>query len=143
MKSIEKALSSLEDIVNNKMSEYNLPLARGKSIRIGNLVVRNSKRFGYVIIDTATNKSIDNAYSKYGAVALANAHLKNLSVKEVKRCDEIIEKNANDSYFYVYSIKKTTDEFKQNVLESRLEIAQNNIDYAKLFLDQFILKHIR
>ena len=107
------------------------------------MIVRNSKRFGYVIIDSSTNKSIDQAYSKYGAVALANAHLKNLSVKAVKRYDEIIEKNANDSYFYVNSLSKTEDEFKQLMLEARLDIAQSRINDAKYVLDKFILEHIR
>ena len=143
MKNFEKALLDLQVIVNNKIPAYNLPVHSGKSIRIGSLIVRNSKRFGYIIIDTATNKSIDTAYSKHGAVALANAHLKNTSVREIKRCDKIIQKNLNDSYFYVNSITKTSDEIKQCILESRLEIAQNNIDYAKIFLDQFILQHIR
>jgi len=39
-------------------------------------------------------KSVDRAYSKYGAVALANAHIKKLSIKQIKRCDEIIEKTS-------------------------------------------------
>lgn len=143
MKNLEKALAELEAIINTKMPEYNLPVASGKSLRIGNMIVRNSKRFGYVIIDATTNKSIDKAYSKYGAVALANAHIKKIPVEEVKRCDRIIEKNMNDSYFYVNSLNKTDDEVRQDILESRLEMAQININSAKTILDKFILKHIR
>jgi hypothetical protein len=143
MKNLKSALTDLENIVNTTILQYNLPVEKGNTLRIGNMIVRNSKRFGYVIVDANTNKSVDRAYSKYGAVALANAHIKKLSIKQIKRCDEIIEKNINDSYFYVNSLKNTDDELKQAILESRLEIAQSNINNAKYFLDEFILKHIR
>jgi len=143
MKDLKTALRELEEIVDNEMSNYNFPVVKGNSIRIGSLIIRNSKRFGYVIVDIATSKTVGNAHSKYGAVALANAHIRDTSTINIRRYDNIINKNTNDSYFYVNSIIRSTDKFRQDILSSRLEIAQQNIQSAKESLDSYILSRFR
>ena len=141
MKTLDAALKDLQKIVDN--TDFNLPVVNGKAIRIGKVIIRQSKNLGYLIVDTETNKTVETAFSKRGAVAIANAYLKNLSYRSLAMQDKIIEKNVNDIVFYNNGIQKAQTISKKYLLEDRLEIAAQNIEVAKDRLDRFIFTHIR
>lgn len=140
MKTLDAAIKDLEKIVED--TDFNLPVVKGRTIRIGKIVIRQSK-IGYVVVDTEKNKTVETAFSKRGAVAIANAYINNVAYHGLAMQDKIIEKNINDSVFYNAGIRNASDEMKKGVLEARLEIATNNIENAKDRLDRFIFAHIR
>lgn len=143
MKNLESVVHELEEIINNKLSNFVIPIQRGNTIRIGNIVIRSSKQHGYVVFDTKTNKPITNTFSKTGAVAVAQAVLKNKPIGLLKKYDCIIEKNYNDTQFYYHIINGTSNQVRKQAIQSRLEISQAQMDRAKEVLDEFILKDIR
>lgn len=143
MKTLFKAVQELEHIVEEGIADINLPVVNGRTIRIGKVIIRQSKTLGYLIVDTESNKSIASAYSKRGAVAIANAYLKNFTINSLIYQDQVIEKNFNDSIFYHANLKNCKDPFKKFVLQDRLEIAKQNIEVAKSHLDRFIFDNIR
>lgn len=140
MKTLDAAIKDLEKIVED--TDFNLPVVKGRTIRIGKIVIRQSK-IGYVVVDTEKNKTVETAFSKRGAVAIANAYINNVAYHGLAMQDKIIEKNINDSVFYNAGIRNASNEMKKGVLEARLEIATNNIENAKDRLDRFIFAHIR
>lgn len=143
MKTLYKAIQDLENIVEAGVAGLNLPVVKGRAIRIGKVIIRESKSLGYLIVDTAENKTVATAYSKHGAVAIANAYLKNITINSLVHQDQVIEKNVNDSVFYHAGLQNCKDPFKKYVLQDRLEIAKQNIDVAKSHLDRFIFDNIR
>lgn len=143
MKTLEQALEELKDLVDIKIKEYKLPYRDGRVTRIDKFLIRPSKKLGYIIIDTETNKSVSTMFSKVAAVAAAKALLENKSLKNVIHYDNIIEKNFNDSKFYFNIIETTNDSTKKDIMNLRLEISQEKIDSAKHHLDRFILEDIR
>lgn len=143
MRNLESVVHELEDLINNKIPDYYLPVQKGSIIRIGNIVIRTSKQYGYVVIDTKTNKPITNTFSKTGAVAVAQAVLKNKPIDQLKKYDTILEKNYNDTQFYYHIINGNSDPTRKEAVKSRLEVSRAKMDRAKEVLDEFILKDIR
>lgn len=143
MKTLEQALEELRDLIDIKIKEYKIPYTDGKIIRIDHLLIRPSKQYGYIVIDTTNNKLITTTFSKVAAVAAARLQLNGKSLKKVIHYDQVIEKNYNDSTFYFNTIEKTDDTIKKSIIESRLEISQDKINDAKHNLDCFILEDRR
>lgn len=140
MKRLEDAIQELEDIVDNKLTDYPIPYKKGNSVRLGHVVVRRSKTHGFIVFDTKSNKSITTTFSIVGALAIAKASINNTSIRMFKQYDDIIEKNYNDSQFYYHIIRGTASETRKNAVASRLEISKSKIDRAKEVLDEFIMK---
>lgn len=143
MKNLNQAVRDLEEIVSKNIDSHKFPEIQGNSIRIGHFLIRNSKQHGHVVIDTKTNKTIETAYSKRGAIAIALAQLKNKNYKDVLYFDSIIEKNANDSLFYFHNIKNSNQDLKKQSLLNRFEESKNKIEWARQALDDYILGDIR
>lgn len=143
MKTLEQALEELKDLIDVKMKEYKLPYTDGRVIRIDKFLIRPSKQFGYIIVNTENNKSLATVFSKIAAIAVAKALLQKKPLKNIMHYDSIIEKNFNDTQFYCNIIESTDDDLKKDVMSSRLEISQEKIDNAKRNLDRFILEDIR
>lgn len=143
MKNLESVVHELEEIINNKLSDFVIPVQKRNTIRIGNILIRSSKQHGYVVFDTKTNKPITNTFSKTAAVAVAQAVIKNKPIGMLKKYDCILEKNYNDTQFYYHIINGNSDAVRKQAVLSRLEISQAQMDRAKEVLDEFILKDIR
>lgn len=143
MTNFNKALHDLEKIVSKNIAKYQFPEINGNTIRIGQILIRPSKSHGYVLINTAQNKTVEVTYSKSGAIAVALAHSKKKNYRTIMYYDSIIEKNTNDSEFYFNSISNTDEEFRKQSLINRAEDAGHKINWAKDALDQYILKDIR
>lgn len=143
MKTLKEAIKDLEYIVDSGITEFNLPVIKGGAVRIGKVIVRQSKSLGHLVVDTETNKTIATAYTKRGAIAIAKAYLKKLPYQSLQYQDRIIEKHTNDSVFYSASMQGSIDDFKKHILASRLEISTQKIEIAKQHLDRFIFDNIR
>jgi hypothetical protein len=143
MKNLKEAIRDLEHIIDSGVTEFKLPVIKGGSVRIGKVIVRPSKSLGYLVVDTETNKTVESAFTKRGAIAIAKAYLKKIPYHSLQHQDHIIEKHTNDSVFYSASIDSAMDDFRKHVLASRLEIATQKIEIAKQHLDRFIFDNIR
>lgn len=143
MKNLNQVVKELEKIVSKNIDRYRFPEIKGNCIRISHMLIRNSKKHGYIIIDVKNNKTIETAYSKSGAIAITLAFLKNKNYKNLIYYDSIIEKNTNDSQFYSYVIDQTKEQSRREALLNRFEESENKIYWARNALDDCILEDIR
>lgn len=143
MKTLEQALTELQEIVDKKTKEVVAPYKKGDRIRVGHYMMRPSKRHGHVIIDTRKNTTVDVVFSKIAGIALSYAHLNKSQTYTIKQQDNIIEKFTNDCCFYNAVIESTENEERRNNLEIRRDDAQGRIEQATRLLDHLILSQIR
>tara|TARA_R110000782_G_scaffold75599_1_gene150891 strand:+ start:221 stop:640 length:420 start_codon:yes stop_codon:yes gene_type:complete len=133
-------LKDLQHLIEDKLDPSLFPYQKGNSIRIGKMVVRDSKK-GFLIYDCQENKQVAITFSKTAALALAKSLSKgtnNISI--VMDLDKTIQKNYMDALFFTNTIKTTKDEFKKDVVLTRLEIAKARTANAKSALDSIIFR---
>lgn len=131
----------LENLINNKIDTSYFPYVKGKSIRIGHIIVRETKAKFFLVFDTKENKEIGKMFCKTSALALAKTMAtsqENADINKIKQLDHTISKNFTDALFYKHTIKITKDEIKREVAEMRYEIAADTLWEAKEKLDTFI-----
>ena len=134
----ENLLHDLEEIVNKGLEDSAIPHQRGNSIRIKHIVVRKSPK-GYLIYDAKENKQVVRTYFKTTAVAIAKNLAQGIDITETAmEFDELMLKHYNDAVFYKHSIRKTTDEFKRDIREARLDIAIQESRRVRSLLDRYI-----
>jgi hypothetical protein len=130
----------LEALINRNLDTSYFPYVKGKSIRIGHIIVRET-RFGFLVFDTKNNKEVDKMFCKTSAVALAkqeaSGSLTN-PIEYIRKLDKEIEKNFNDAIFYKHTMRVTKDDTKFFVAQTRYEIAASKTRYAKEELDKYI-----
>jgi len=143
MKNLESAIQDLEAIITSKAKSANLPYKRGNTIRVGKMLIRPSKKHGYIIFDVEQNTSVQTANSLRGALALANAYIKQTPALTIIEHDKKIEKYQNDCRFYKHGLNNATSDFKKDMFEIRLQDAEYNLQQSKDVLDNFIWKQIR
>ena len=123
----------LENLINTKIDTSYFPYVRGKSIRIGHIIVRET-RFGFLVFDTKANKEVDKMFCKTGALALA----KTVAQGDRPNENKFIEKNYNDAVFFKHTMQVTSDDTKFFVAQTRYDIAASRTLYAKEELDKYI-----
>jgi hypothetical protein len=128
----------LETIIEHGIRSNPLPYKNGNSIRIGKLVVRYSNKHGYIVYDCELNKPIETAHSLRGALAIAKLCNKEKNLNSIKQLDKKYSKYYNDSIFYRASLKNTGDDFKKNVIQDRLEIAEDQMMAVAQSLEDII-----
>ena len=131
----------LENLINNKIDTSYFPYVKGKSIRIGHIIVRETRAQFFLVFDTKENKEIAKMFCKTSAVALAKSIVtskENNTINKIKQLDDTISKNYTDAIFYKHTIKVTKDEIKREVAEMRYQIAAETTRNAKDKLDTFI-----
>jgi len=134
----EKLLNDLEEIVNRGLEDSAIPYARGNSIRIKHIVIRKSPK-GYLIYDAKENRQVVRTYFKTTAVAIAkNLAQGNDITEKAMEFDDAMLKHYNDAMFYKHSIRKTTDPFRKEIREARLDIAIQESQRVRSLLDRFI-----
>jgi hypothetical protein len=134
----EKLIHDLEEIVNRGLEDSAIPHQRGNSIRIKHIIIRKSPK-GYLIYDAKENKQVVRTYFKTTAVAIAKNLAQGINITETAmEFDELMLKHYNDAVFYKHSIRKTTDEFKRDVREARLDIAIQESQRVRSLLDRYI-----
>lgn len=131
----------LENLINNKIDTSFLPYVKGKSIRIGHVIVRETKVGFFLVFDTKANKEIAKMFCKTSAVALARSIVTSkgsVTINRIKQLDDIISKNYTDAIFYKHTMRVTKDDVKWNIAQVRYEIAASATKNAKDNLDTFI-----
>jgi hypothetical protein len=132
--SLAKELSRL---INNNLDLSMFPYVKGTSIRIKNVIIRQTK-FGFIVFDVKEQKNIGTMFCKTSAVALAKSYLKGNGIPQVLELDRIIEKNYNDAVFHRYTMKKTKDSIRYDVASTRYDISAARTEIAKKQLDSYI-----
>ena len=133
-------LKELQHLIEDKLDPSMFPYQKGNSIRIGKIVVRDSKK-GFLIYDCQENKQVAITFSKTAALALAKSLSKGTNnIKTVMDLDNTIRKNYMDALFFTNTIKTTKDDFKKDVVLTRLEIAKARTANAKSALDSIIFR---
>ena len=129
----------LEALINRNLDTSYFPYVKGKSIRIGHIIVRETS-FGFLVFNTKTNKEVDKMFCKTSAVALAKTVAKGECPPNdyIRDLDKVIEKNYNDAVFYKHTMKVTKDDTKFFVAQTRYDIAASKTLYAKEQLDKYI-----
>ena len=138
-----KLAKELENLINNKIDTSYFPYVKGKSIRIGHIIVRETKAKFFLVFDTKENKEIGKMFCKTSALALAKTMAKSqeqeaADIKRIKELDYTISKYFTDALFYKHTMKVTKDAIKRDVAEMRYEIASETLWQAKNKLDAFI-----
>lgn len=111
----------LESIVNKTLNDMPLPYVKGNSIRIGKVIIRYSKRNGYVLFDCKKQEKIAETYSKAAALAVANYYIKNRKINHILEMDHNYQKHDLDCYFYKNIIDNSKDEFRKDSVTFRYE----------------------
>lgn len=139
MTNLSSAANQLKELVDQVLPKYTLPYKDGKSIRIGNTIVRRSNRHGFVIIDAESNSIVEFANTKHGAVAIAKACNAGESYSKLQERDQKAGKHLNDAVHYQHIINKTKDDSKKFILETRLELSQDMLYKETSVLESYIL----
>jgi hypothetical protein len=131
-------IKDLEEIIESQLDAVAFPYKKGKSVRIGTMVVRETKN-GYLVYDTTNNKQVARTFCKTSAIAIAKTKAKGLDIlSKALEYDRVIEKNYNDALFYKHTIKKSSEAIVRETRRMRLEIAIDRTRWAKDHLDRFI-----
>ena len=86
-------LKELQHLIEDKLDPSLFPYQKGNSIRIGKIVVRDSKK-GFLIYDCQENKQVAITFSKTAALALAKSLSKGTNnMSTVMDLDKTIQKN--------------------------------------------------
>lgn len=131
-------VKELKKLIEENLDPSMFPYAKGNSIRIGSLVIRENKK-GFHIHNLKTKDHIATTFSKTAAVAIAKNLAKghNVTANAID-LDKVIEKNFSDALFYSHTLRTTKDEMKKEVTETRLDIAKIRTEDAKRHLDCMI-----
>jgi hypothetical protein len=133
-------LKELHHLIEENLDPSMFPYQKGNSIRIGKMVIRDSKK-GFLIFDCQENRQIAITFSKTAALALAKSLAKgNNNIDTVMDLDNTIQKNYMDALFFTNTIKTTKDDFRKDVSMIRLEIAKLRTAHAKSALDRIIFR---
>ena len=131
-------VKELKKLIEENLDPSMFPYAKGNSIRIGSLVIRENKK-GFHIHDLKTKDHIATTFSKTAAVAIAKNLAKGHNIiANAIDLDKVIEKNFSDALFYSHTLRTTKDEIKKEVTETRLDIAKIRTEDAKRHLDCMI-----
>ena len=128
-----KVLKDLQEIIEDNLDPTLFPYRKGNSIRIGSIVIRESKK-GNLVYDVNANKQIARTFSKTAAVAIARGG----DIQDVLELDREIMKHFNDCLFYKNTIKHSKNEISINVAETRYEISSDKTQELKRKLDRYI-----
>ena len=134
----KKILKDLEEIIEQGLSDIDLPYVAGKSIRIKNCVIRKTKHNDYIVLDVKENKSIAKTNFKYTAIALAKRYLKNYNLDPILDLDKELLKHYNDAVFYKNAIKLSQDSYYAATRQNRLDISLHNTIIIQKKLDAYI-----
>jgi len=133
-------LKDLQHLIEDKLDPSLFPYQKGNSIRVGKIVIRESKK-GFLIFDVKDKKQITITFSKTAALALAKSLADGCdNTEKVMELDNIIQKNYMDAMFFNNTYKTTKEPIKRDISLNRLEIAKMRTARAKDSLDNIIFR---
>ena len=130
-----KVLKDLQEIIEANIDPTLFPYRKGNSIRIGSIVVRESKS-GHLVYCAKANKQIARTFSKTAAVAIA----KGGDVNNILDLDREIMKHFNDCLFYKNTMKNSKSDVSRFVAENRYEISSDKTRQLKKKLDGYMFR---
>lgn len=130
--------NDLSNIVEQGLKEHPLPIKKGKTVFLGNLIVRSNKS-GHTVVDKEENKTIAKTFSLRAALAVAKNYVENIPIDLPMDIDKKYEKHFLDCMFYQHGIRVTKSENKKEILETRLCTSHEEIQQLKTVLDRIIL----
>jgi hypothetical protein len=132
-------IEELDSIMEAGLTRVNIPYAKGKSVRIKNTVIRQTKQ-GFLVFDVKTHTRIAETFSKRGAIAFAKARAKGYSnvCDEILVLDQALSKHYMDSLFHKHGIEQSKDEQRKMALETRFEIAKDRTFQYMDQIDRYI-----
>lgn len=134
-----KLVKELDDIMEAGLQDIYFPYAKGKSIRLKNTVIRQSKQ-GYLVFDVKQSKRIAETFSKRGAIAYAHAIAKNKPnrLEAILELDTKLGKHYMDSLFAKNTIEKSQDDTRTDSAMVRFDIAKDYTWHYISQLDEYI-----
>jgi len=124
-------IARLDNIITKSPSLKFIPQVSKEKISINLYDIIETNGF-FTIIHAKDKKILNYTWTKAAAIALVHTYLlKNDNEKEITELDALIEKNKRDSNFYRYSLKHQRNKKKKMILHARLDLAENDIHYAK------------
>ncbi len=135
---ITVALEELKSIVNQNINEYLIPEQMGNTIRVGYMVIRQSKNVGYLVFDSRKQMQVANTYSKYAALAFAKSYMLGKDTKKILFLDKQIEKNETDIIFFQNTIETSNSDIRKSIAVDRKTNCELIADSAKQQLEFFL-----
>jgi hypothetical protein len=135
---MKQIADQLQDIIEKGIRNNPMPYRKGNSIRIGKVIVRESKSHGHIIFDAEKNKQIATAYSLTASLAIAKLHLSDKPIKSIQELDRKLVKHSNDCLFYKHILNSTTDQSRKDIVYDRYYVAKDIIDSVKYSLENII-----
>lgn len=132
---ITVALEELKSIVNQNINDYLIPEQQGNTVRIGFMIIRQSKNVGYLIFDSRKQTQVANTYSKYAALAFAKSYMLGKDTKKILFLDKQIEKNETDIIFFQNTIEHTDNNIRKSIAVDRKTNCELIADSAKQQLE--------
>ena len=130
-----KVLKDLQEIIEANIDPTIFPYQKGNSLRIGSIVIRESKK-GHLVYCAKANKQIARTFSKTAAVAIARGG----NVTKILQLDNEIMKHFNDCLFYKHTMKNSKSDTARFVAENRYEISSDRTQQLKRKLDGYIFR---
>jgi hypothetical protein len=117
-------IKSLNEIIEEGVTRYPVPVQKGNSIRIKNAIVRKNKH-GYHIFDLTDKEFHEYSHSLATALALSHSLAMNKydNIQKIKYLDNKLSKYYNDAIFHKYTFEHSKDEVRKDAAEMRYEIA--------------------
>lgn len=135
---MQHIVNELKALISHGVKTHPLPIKVGNSIRIGPVVIRQCKDKTFLLFDSRNQDMLGTAYSKHGALAFAKLYNEDKDVSIVESLDRKFQKYDLDARFYQYSLDKTKNNVKKDVLDTRLQLAYDELRSITHKLEQLI-----
>jgi hypothetical protein len=132
-------IQSLNEIIEEGVTRYPIPVQKGNSIRIKNAIVRKNKH-GYHIFDLTDKEFHEYSYSLATALALSHSLAMNKydNIQQIKYLDNKLSKYYNDAIFHKYTLEHSKDEVRRDAAEMRYEIAMEECYRVKEQIENYL-----
>jgi|TARA_B110000503_G_scaffold11409_1_gene15492 ATP-dependent protease HslVU (ClpYQ) peptidase subunit len=138
----QKIKQELEEIISSGLAKTPLPMIQNNSIRIGKIII-TPKEDGFRVYNLSSKTSLGKTYSRNAALAIAKicaqGECLNSLVQEILDLDQYYQKYDTDCTFYNHTIKRTKDDFKKDIIETRYYDALERKYSAVDKINKFIL----
>lgn len=112
------------DALLAKEMEY-IPYKKGNTVYIQNC--RIVKKDSHVFLVYKGSELIANCFYKKSAFAIAQRILHGKTYEDIMLHDRSLEKNYNDSIFYMHTITNTNSSIKFDIASTRFDISKTKI----------------
>ena len=96
-------IGELENLISDGLKKHPLPLVKGNSIRIANVVIRYSKSKGFLLFDCKKQIPLGTLNHKASAIGFALKYVKNNGYSKIFDLDDKLLKHHNDCMFYEHT----------------------------------------